>query len=87
MQYNMNWDKHPTFAAFAVGLGIETVGGCIEFENLGFGIVVEDCYCFETPAEYPRGNTLHQNLRNYWMVGDCSMKCLQPVDILARSLV
>jgi hypothetical protein len=60
----MNPGKHPTFAAFAVGLGIETVGDCIEFESLDFGTVVEDCCCFETPAEYPRENTLHRNLQN-----------------------
>jgi hypothetical protein len=60
----MNPDKHPTFAASDVDLDIETVGDCIEFESLGFGIAVGDCCCFETPAEYPRGNTLHQNLRN-----------------------
>ena len=83
----MNQDKRPTFAASAVGLDIETVGGYIEFGSLGFGIVVEDCCCFETPAEYPRGNTPHRNPRNCWMVGDCSMECSRQVDTSARSPV
>ena len=83
----MNQDKRPTFAASAVGLDIETVGGYIEFGSLGFGIVVEDCCCFETPAEYPRGSTPHRNPPNCWMVGDCSMECSRLVGTSARSPV
>jgi hypothetical protein len=88
----MNPDKHPTLAASAAGLGIETVGDCIEFGSLGFGtaVVVEDCCCSETPGEYPRGNTLHRNHRNHrncWMIGDYPMERLQQIDTSARSPV
>ena len=83
----MNPGKHPRFVASAVGLGIETAEDCIEFESLGFGIVVEDCCCFEIQAEYPRGNTPHRNPPNCWMVGDCSMECSRLVGTSARSPV
>jgi hypothetical protein len=83
----MNPGKHPRFVASAVDLGIETAGDYIEFESLDFGIVVEDCCCFETPAGYQRGSTPHRNLQNCWVVGDCSMECLQQVETSAHSPV